>query len=323
MTDPNMACPCGSNLTYDTCCKPFHHGKAAPNALLLMRSRYSAFVLKLPNYIVETTHPASPGYSSNKFSWKRKISQFSEHSTFQKLEVLDFKEKEHLATVVFVVHMMQEGEDATFTEKSYFEKFNDRWLYKSGQLSKGNNPAVVSPYDLNLLPLAYYEEKVLRTKAEPILEITEDIKKLAEKMIETMDANDGIGLAAPQIHQSLKLFVIREPIENGDRFTAGDVKVFINPSLSEPSKESWSASEGCLSIPTIRENVTRPKEITVEYQTLEGVKEKQRFTGWAARVIMHENDHLNGVLFIDRLEKEEKERLKPILHNLNNRIHNV
>ncbi len=141
-------------------------------------------------------------------------------------------------------------------------------------------------------------------------------------MIETMDASDGIGLAAPQIHHSIRLFVIRTPIETEDGgFEAGDVKVFINPILSNFSDETWEAPEGCLSIPTIRSNVERPKEITVEYTSLDGTKNKEQFSGWAARVIMHENDHIDGILFIDRLSEEEKLRIAPILENLKARIH--
>ena len=96
--------------------------------------------------------------------------------------------------------------------------------------------------------------------------------------------------------------------------------MFINPHLSLPSEESWKAAEGCLSIPMIRSIVERPKEITVEYTTIEGKKIKERVSGWTARVIMHENDHLNGILFIDRLEKEEQLKLVPILENLERRM---
>lgn len=287
-----------------------------------MLSRYSAYVFNLPNYIVETTHPASPQYSENKFAWKRKISHFSQNSTFKKLEILEFKEKETLATVVFTVYLTQGDEDATFTEKSYFEKINERWFYRGGQLRDGHAPNMVTTEELKLLPLSYYDDAILRRKADPIIEITPDIKKLINEMIETMDACDGIGLAAPQIYHSIRLFVIRAPIETEDGgFDAGDVKVFINPVLSNFSEETWKAPEGCLSIPTIRSEVERPKEVTVDYTSLDGTKRIERFSGWAARVIMHENDHIDGILFIDRLEEQEKLRIAPILQNLKARIH--
>lgn len=287
-----------------------------------MRARYSAYVLNIPDYIIMTTHPASPQYSEDKFSWKRSISRFSRSSSFHNLKVLDFKESKFLATVTFTAYLSQENRDATFTEQSHFEKIKDRWLYRSGQLAEGHAPNLVTTGQLRLLPLAYYGDPILRKKADPILDITNDIRKLVEEMIETMDACDGIGLAAPQVHHSIRLFVIRTPTEiQEDQFEPGEIKVIINPKLSLPSEEKWKASEGCLSIPTIRAEVERPKEITVEYTDLEGNVIKNRFSGWEARVIMHENDHINGVLFIDRLTPEEKAKLTPVLHKLENRIH--
>ncbi|HAB98352.1 MAG TPA: peptide deformylase [Parachlamydiales bacterium] len=173
-----------------------------------------------------------------------------------------------------------------------------------------------------MLPLAYYGDVVLREKAEPISEITHELKKLVEEMIETMDACEGIGLAAPQVHHSIRLFVMRKPLETeSDRVELGEVKVFINPKLSEFSEETWEAPEGCLSIPTLRASVKRPKEITVEYMSLDGKIYKERYAGWEAKVILHENDHLEGILFIDRLDPKQQERLKPFLQNLEKRVH--
>lgn len=322
MTELRNPCPCGSEKEYDHCCQIFHKGKRPKNALLLMRSRYSAYVLNIPDYIIQTTHPANPQYSENKLAWKQSISQFSLHTTFHKLEVLDFKEKNTLATVTFTAHLSQEGNDSTFTERSYFEKINNRWFYRGGQLAQGHAPNLVTTGQLRLLPLAYYGEPILRRVTDPVTEITDDIRKLVEEMIETMDACDGIGLAAPQIHHSIKLFVIRTPIETEqDKFECGDVQVFINPKLSSPSEVTWKAPEGCLSIPTIRADVERPREITVEYTSIDGSLIKQRFSGWAARVIMHENDHIDGILFIDRLDQEEQSKLAPLLQKLEKRIH--
>ena len=142
-------------------------------------------------------------------------------------------------------------------------------------------------------------------------------------MIETMDACDGIGLAAPQIHHSVKLFVIRRPCEiDGGKIELKEVKVFINPKLSEPSTATWKISEGCLSIPSIHAEVERPKEVTVEYSNLEGKRIIERVFGWEARVIMHENDHINGILFIDHLNEAQRKSLEPFLVSLHNRIHN-
>jgi len=316
------SCPCCSGLPYDLCCKRFHKGTHAHNALELMRSRFSAYVLDLPEYIIKTTHPASPHYSEEHSSWKQQISEFSRSSHFGTLEILDFKELGTLATVTFVAHMQKDGADATFTEKSYFEKKNDIWLYRSGQLSQGHAPTLITREQLHLLPLAYYGDSLLRQKALPVQEINDDVKKLIADMEETMDACNGIGLAAPQVHHSIQLFLIRAPIETETgELEAGECQVFINPVLSEPGKETWTLSEGCLSIPTIYGDVERPKEVTVEYTTPEGKRIKRRASGWEARVIMHEYDHLQGTFFVDHVEKEEKKEIEPLLSNLEKRIH--
>lgn len=322
MEDINQKCPCFSGKFYQECCKPFHDGKSPDNALQLMRARFSAYAMDIPEYIVDTTHPASPQYLENKLAWKRNISKFSRSATFKKLEILNFQEKNDLATVTFTAHLSRGEEDNSFTEKSYFQKIKGHWLYLGGQLSEGHAPNLVTTGQFRLLPLAYYVEAVLRKKADPIVEITDDIKTLAAEMIETMDAADGIGLAAPQIHHSIRLFIIRKPSEtDDDKIENGEIKVYINPKLSEPSKETWMASEGCLSIPALRGEVERPNEITVEYTNLEGKLVKEKIKGWEARVVMHENDHINGVLFIDRLEKNERAKLEPLLEKLKKRIH--
>lgn len=107
-------CPCCSGETYERCCARFHRGERPEKAEQLMRSRYSAYVLNLPDYIVETTHPASEQYSENHFDWKRSISHFSKSTNFNQLEVLDVKERGVMATVTFTAHLQQEGYDGTF-----------------------------------------------------------------------------------------------------------------------------------------------------------------------------------------------------------------
>lgn len=321
MNETTQQCPCCSGKEYAQCCHPFHKGEPTKNALELMRSRYTAYVLNLPDYIVATTHPASPQYMEDTLSWKRGISQFSTHTIFEKLEVRDFRENEKLATVTFTAYIKQNEQDNTFTETSYFEKIHDRWLYRNGLFAQGRAPDQTAADLLQILPLAYYGDPVLRKKADLVPEITDEIRQLVEEMVETMDASRGVGLAAPQVHHSLRLFVIRDPIETEDgSYEMGDVRVFINPKLSLPSKEKWTAPEACLSIPTLRSDVERPKEITVEYTSLDGTVTEERFSGWAARVVMHENDHINGVLFIDRLNEKERSKLNQALHHLEQRI---
>jgi len=322
MENIRRQCPCSSGKDYEVCCKKYHQGAVPENALVLMRSRYSAYAFNLPEYIIATTHPASPQYSDNMFIWKRSISRFALNTVFHKLEVLDFKESAHMAQVVFTAFISQGGQEATFTERSYFDKVHERWLYRGGNLSQGYAPNLVTTGQLRLLPLAYYGDSILRRKGDPIVEITEDIRRLAEEMIDTMEASNGMGLAAPQVHHSIRLFVIRTPIETDkDKIEYGDINVFINPVLSMPDAETWKASEGCLSIPTLRAEVERPRGITVEYTTLEDEKVQERVSGWHARVIMHEYDHIDGLLFIDRLNKQELDKITPFLQNLEKRIH--
>ncbi len=320
--DQKMACPCGSGDRYAICCQPFHQGKRPETALQLMRSRYSAYALCIPEYIIATTHPASPQFHHDTAAWSCQISEFCQQTEFKKLEILDFEQQDRFATVTFVAHLIQNKQDVSFTERSYFEKIKDRWFYRSGQLSEGHAPNLITTNQLRLLPLAYYGHPILRKVADPIAHMTDDVRKLVEEMIETMDACDGIGLAAPQVHHSVKIFIIRRPVEIEEgKLELKEVKVFINPKLSMPSQETWKAPEGCLSIPTIRAEVERPREVTVEYSDVNGNKIKERVSGWEARVIMHENDHINGILFIDHLDEAERKNLEPFLKSLYNRIH--
>ena len=128
-------CPCCSQKEYDQCCRLFHEGKLPMRPLELMRSRYSAYALNFPDYIMETTHPANPYYSKDTLSWRRSISEFSKSSSFEKLEILATSEKE--ATVTFTAYIIQDSKDLSFTEKSYFEKVGGRWLYRDGELFAG------------------------------------------------------------------------------------------------------------------------------------------------------------------------------------------
>ena len=299
-------CPCTSQNSYEHCCKPFHDGLWPENALLLMRSRYSAFALNKVDYIVETTHPASPHYSENKFSWKRRISQFSKDTSFERLHILDFKEHPPFATVTFTAYLKQGERDTTFTERSFFEKFGGRWLYRGGQTAAGHVPNLVTNERLKILPLAYYGDPVLRQKTQPITEITDEIRDLVEEMVETMDVCDGIGLAAPQVQRSLQLFIVRTPIEKEkDKYDFGEVEIFINPILLDMSVESCRLPESCLSIPGISGEIERPLTITAEYTSLDNHRVRKAFTGYHARIILHENDHIDGTLFVDRLSREE------------------
>lgn len=318
MKEIPIACPCGTKNPYDVCCKPFHEGRLPENALKLMRARYSAYARNIPDYIMQTTHPASPQFGDDSAQWACKIADFCSHTKFKQLEVLDFQEQGDFAAVTFFACLIQGGRDASFTERSYFEKRKGKWLYRNGQLIQGRAPQLIPPHPPRQLPLAYYNHPILRKVADPVGDLTSKTRQLVEEMIETMDIHEGIGLAAPQIYRSEKIFVIRVPVEREDeKIEFKGIKVFINPEITLPSTETWKAPEGCLSIPTIEAEVERPRAITVEYTDLEGNRIKERVSGWEARIILHENDHLNGVLFVDHVEKN----FEPLLNHLHRRIY--
>lgn len=167
------------------------------------------------------------------------------------------------------------------------------------------------------LKLAYYGNPILRKKAKAIEAITDEIKQLVNDMIDAMDQKDGIGLAAPQIGHSIALFITRVPIEKeNEEWDKGEVRVFINPKVLDYSKKEDSYSEGCLSIPKIYADVYRPITIKIEATDLEGNRFTEELTNLHARVALHENDHLNGVLFIDRLDSEMRRSLDSKLREI-------
>lgn len=167
------------------------------------------------------------------------------------------------------------------------------------------------------LTFAYYGNPILRKKALPVGPITDEIKDLIAAMIESMDQKDGIGIAAPQVSHSLALFITRVPIEKeNDEWDQGEVKIFINPKILEYSKEEDSYSEGCLSIPKVYGDVFRPVKIKVEATDISGNRFVEEFSGLNARAILHENDHINGVLFIDRMNADERKLLDAKLRDI-------
>jgi peptide deformylase len=163
----------------------------------------------------------------------------------------------------------------------------------------------------------YYGHPDLRARALPITQITPDVIALAHEMIKIMITKQGIGLAAPQVGKRLRLFVRRDEKANPDgRRYFEPPKIILNPSLSHPSQESTEEEEGCLSLPGLHIKVRRPQKIHLRYQTLQGEWIEEDLEGLLARCTMHENDHLNGVLIIDRASPQEKERIAPLLRTL-------
>jgi len=144
--------------------------------------------------------------------------------------------------------------------------------------------------------------ETLRQKAVPVEDINDDIRLLVREMFETMEREDGIGLAAPQVDKSIRLFVVRAD--------DGIERTFINPQIIATSQETESYEEGCLSIPKTYEDVIRPSAITVQAKNERGRRFTLEADGLLARVIQHEYDHLEGILFIDRIKADKKEKIE-------------
>ena len=139
-------------------------------------------------------------------------------------------------------------------------------------------------------------EDILRQKAQPVPEVNDEIRQLAEDMFETMIEKDGVGLAAPQIGKSLRMFVL---------IADDDVRrVFINPQIIQTSSETGEYDEGCLSIPQVYETIVRPLKVTVQALNEKGRLFTLEADGLLARIIQHEYDHLEGILYIDRGDKD-------------------
>ena len=165
--------------------------------------------------------------------------------------------------------------------------------------------------------LCYYGNAVLRQKAETIEKIDDEVRALAQDLIDTMEAANGIGLAAPQIGVLKRIFVAKPPIEASDgKWQDGPTTVYINPKIISHSDEELLWEEGCLSIPGLYQHVSRPQKIVIEAMDLEGKTFTKELENFPACNFLHENDHINGVLFIDRLDKKTKNEIKPILQKI-------
>ena len=129
----NSLCPCGSGLKYKKCCQFFHNGKLPKTALELMKSRYSAYAVANPTYIIKTTHRENQDFTSDISSWKKDILEFSKNTDFQELEIIEFIDGTSEAFVTFKATIFSEGRDVSFIEKSKFFKVDGMWLYHSGE----------------------------------------------------------------------------------------------------------------------------------------------------------------------------------------------
>ena len=167
------------------------------------------------------------------------------------------------------------------------------------------------------LPIIAYGDSVLRKKATDISKDYADLEVLIANMFETMYGAHGVGLAAPQIGLSVRLFVIDATSFAEDEPALKDFKkVFINAQIIEESGEKWSFNEGCLSIPEIREDVSRPGAVKISYFGENWKQHEETYDGLAARVIQHEYDHIEGKLFTDKLSPLRRALLKNRLDSI-------
>ena len=163
-----------------------------------------------------------------------------------------------------------------------------------------------------ILPIVAFGSPILRKRCIDISPDYPDLDNLLANMWETMYAAHGVGLAAPQINKGIRLFLIDTTpfLEDEESEVQALKTVFINPVITSETGDEWEFNEGCLSIPEIREDISRKSLITIEYLDEKFEKHIQKYDGVIARVIMHEYDHLNGVLFTDKLSPLRKRMLK-------------
>jgi peptide deformylase len=170
----------------------------------------------------------------------------------------------------------------------------------------------MTEYTPKILKIYTYGAPVLRKKTSPVEKVTDTIRRFTQDMILSMYDDDGIGLSANQVGESISLFVAGSAAFEDER---GD-SVFLNPDITEMSDETEIQEEGCLSIPGIRENVSRALTIRLRWQDLDLKLHEETFTGFPARVIQHEYDHLNGIFFVDRVSAVRKMFLRKQLSEL-------
>ena len=174
-----------------------------------------------------------------------------------------------------------------------------------------------------ILPIVGYGDPILKKKAQIVEKNYPDLKSLINDMFETMYHASGVGLAAPQIGKSIRLFIIdtsafdNKDFEETSGFkTATLKKVFINPEIINESGEAKPFEEGCLSIPNVREIINRKSEIKLSYFDENFVHHQESFNGIIARVIQHEHDHIEGVLFTDKVSPFKKKLIKGKLNSI-------
>ncbi len=168
-----------------------------------------------------------------------------------------------------------------------------------------------------VLPIYAYGSPVLKKVSTDIAPDYPGIGQLIQDLFETMQSDDGVGLAAPQVGRSIRLFVIdARHYADEDPALSDFRKVFINARIEEKGEEEELLQEGCLSVPNIHEDILRPRRIRIRYQDENWVPHDEWFEGMAARIIQHEYDHLDGILFPDRVSPLRKRLLKGKLRDI-------
>lgn len=175
-----------------------------------------------------------------------------------------------------------------------------------------------------ILPIVAYGDSVLKKKAIDIKKNYPELKKLISNMFKTMYAAQGVGLAAPQVGLSIRLFIIDTfPFSDDESLSDSDKnqlksfkKTFINPEIIEENGSNWNFNEGCLSIPNVREEITRRSEIKIRYLDENFKTHIDKYDGLVARVIQHEYDHIEGVLFTDKVSNFKKRLIKSKLKSI-------
>ena len=182
-----------------------------------------------------------------------------------------------------------------------------------------------------ILPIVAYGDPVLRKVGKQIPKDYPNLDELIANMRETMKNAQGVGLAAPQIGKDIRLFLIdaspfseNEELDEEERnFLKNFNKIFINAEIIEEEGDEWAFNEGCLSIPNINEDVYRNETIHIEYVDENFEKQKESLNGVAARIFQHEYDHIEGILFTDKLSTLKKRLLKKKLENISKGIVDV
>ncbi|MCE2496974.1 MAG: peptide deformylase [Flavobacteriales bacterium] len=168
-----------------------------------------------------------------------------------------------------------------------------------------------------ILPIVAYGDPVLQQEGKELTPGHPGLSELIDNMFETMYSAHGVGLAAPQVGQGLKLFVVdASPFAEDEPSLENFKKVFINPVILSEEGDEWTFNEGCLSFPDLRIDIDRQEQVTIRYQDRDFNTHEETYTGLAARVIQHEYDHVYGIVFTDRVTPIRRRMLKGKMNNI-------